>query len=228
MSSNILIVESNNDKYFVQAIIHYLNFNIEVAPPIIISEDDYRSMNGLNQTKLKDAFKDLKADIQKGEIERVGIVIDIDDKGKSERINFINECIQEVFPESQLLEEVKKFINITLDDINIQLACYFTNVDGQGELETVLKMIKSQNSDYADCLESWKDCLKNYGKEIKIKDFDKFWVNTYLRYDTCSKRESKQAYRKCTFEYAMSEKTEIWNFDHPVLNDLKEFLQMFC
>ncbi|MBD2693212.1 DUF3226 domain-containing protein [Anabaena catenula] len=228
MSSNILIVESKNDQFFLQAIIRYLNFNIEVAPPILLSEDDYMSMNGLNPTKLKDALKDLKADIEKGKIERIGIVIDIDDQQEVKRINLINECIQEVFPKSPFIEEVKKFINITVEDINIQLACYFTNVDGTGELETVLKMIKSKNSDYADCLESWKDCLKNYGKEIKIKDFDKFWVNTYIRYDTCSKKESKQAYKKCTFEYAMSEKASIWNFEHPTLNDLKKFLQMFC
>ncbi|MGM3305446.1 DUF3226 domain-containing protein [Anabaena sp. WFMT] len=227
MSSNIVIVESNNDKYFLQAIIRYLNFNIEVAPPIIISEDDYKSMNGLNLTKLKDALKDLKADIQKGEIERVGIVIDIDDKGESERINFINECIQEVFPGSPLLAKVKQFINITFDDFNIQLACYFTNVDGQGELETVLKIIKSKDSNYADCLESWKSCLNNHGQEITIKDFDKFWVSIYLRFDTCSKRDKKQAERKCSFEYAMEKKAEIWDFEHPTLNDLKEFMQMF-
>lgn len=227
MSSNILIVESKNDQFFLQAIICRLNFNIEVAPPIIISEDDYRSMNGLNPTKLKDALKDLKADIEKGKIDRVGIVIDIDDQQESDRISFINECIQDVFPESPLLEEVKKFINVTLDDINIQLACYFTNVDGRGELETVLKNIKNKDSVYANCLESWKDCLKSHGKEIKIKDFDKFWVSVYLRFDTCSKREKKQAKSKCSFEYAMANKPEIWDFENPILNDLKEFLQMF-
>jgi hypothetical protein len=228
VSSNILIVESKNDKYFLQAVIHYLNFNIEVAPPIIISDDDYKAMNGLNPTKLKNALKDLKADIQKGKVERLGIVIDIDDHPESERINFVNECIQEVFPKSQSLERVKEFININFDGFNIQLACYFTNLNGQGELETVLKMIKSQNSDYADCLETWKDCLHNHDKSITVKEFNKFWVAIYLRYDTCSKKEKKQAERKCSFESAMSEKAWIWDFTHPTLNDLKEFLQMFC
>lgn len=228
MSNNILIVENKNDQFFLQAIIRYLNFKIEVAPPIIISEDDYRAMNGLNPTKLKNALKDLKADIQKGEIERVGIIIDIDDQLEIDRINFVNECIQEVFPESQSLEEVKQFININFDGFNIQLACYFTNFNGQGELETVLKMIKSQNSDYADCLETWKDCLNNHDKSITVKEFNKFWVSIYLRYDTCSKKEKKQAERKCSFESAMSEKAWIWDFEHPTLNDLKEFLQMFC
>ncbi|WP_071188702.1 DUF3226 domain-containing protein [Trichormus sp. NMC-1] len=84
MSSNILIVESKNDQFFLQAIIRHLNCNIEVesiepTPPIIISEDDYKSMEGLNSKKLIAALNSLKADIEKGEIERVGIVIDIDD-----------------------------------------------------------------------------------------------------------------------------------------------------
>jgi len=232
VSSNKLIVESNNDKYFLQAIIRHLNCNIEVesiepTPPIIISEDDYKSMEGLNAKKLIAALNSLKADIEKGEIERVGIVIDIDDNEENERINFINECLQEVFPGTTSLAEVNKFVNITFDDINIHLACYFTNVDRKGELETVLKMIKSQNSVYADCLESWKDCLNSHGKEIKIKDFDKFWVSIYLRFDTCSKNDKKQAERKCSCKSAMNEKTWIWDFEHPTLNDLKTFLQMF-
>lgn len=41
MSSNILIVESKNDKCFFQAIINHLNCNIEIASPILISEEDY-------------------------------------------------------------------------------------------------------------------------------------------------------------------------------------------
>ena len=103
MSSNILIVESPNDQYFLQAIIRYLNFNIEVAPAIMISEDDYKSMEGLSPKELKKALDDLKADIQKGKVERIGIVIDIDDKQEIERINFVNDCIQSVFPGTQLL-----------------------------------------------------------------------------------------------------------------------------
>ncbi|QLE40047.1 hypothetical protein FD723_05975 [Nostoc sp. C052] len=196
MSSNILIVESKNDKYFLQAIIRYLNLNIEVTSPIIISEEDYRAMDGLNKTKLTNALKDLKADIQKGEIERVGIIIDIDNDQESDRINFINECVQEAFTEAPLLVKVKEFVNLTLDGLNIQLACYFTNLDGQGELETVLKSIKSQDSVHADCLKSWENCLQNHGQKISVKEFDKFWVDMYIRFDTCSKTEKKQAERK--------------------------------
>ena len=69
------------------------------------------------------------------------------------------------------------------------------------------------------------------GKEIKQKDFDKFWINNYLRYDTCLKQDQKQAEKKCSmhgFEYVMEHKKDIWDWAHPALDDLKEFFQLFC
>ena len=234
MGSNILIVESKNDKYFFQAIINKLNLDIEVAKPILVSNEDYREMDGLNHKKLKDTLNNLKANIQKGEIEKVGIIIDIDNEEEN-RIKFVDECIREVFPDSELLNEVNRFINLNIKDtddanLNIQLACYFTNLDGQGELETVLKAIKQKESIHADCLENWRNCLTSNKKTIKNKDFDKFWVDIYVRFDTCSNNDKKQAGRKCSmraFDYVMENKSEIWNLDHPKLDNLKLFLGLF-
>jgi len=53
----------------------------------------------------------------------------------------------------------------------------------------------------------------------------------YIRFDTCSKSEKKQAERKCSmkgFDYIMTNKPAIWDFEHPALNDLKDFLRLFC
>lgn len=61
MGSNVVIVESKNDKFFFNAIIRYLNCNIEIAPPveidsqILISEEDYREMGGSDHVKLRKA-----------------------------------------------------------------------------------------------------------------------------------------------------------------------------
>lgn len=57
------------------------------------------------------------------------------------------------------------------------------------------------------------------------KEFDKFWVSIYQRYDTCTKTEKKQANRKCVGEVSM--KKDIWNFEHEKLKDLKIFLHLF-
>lgn len=73
--SNLLIVESKNDKFFMEALIDNLNYDISIEPPICIN--DYECLEGLSKFKLINALKALAADIQKRDIQKVGIVIDI-------------------------------------------------------------------------------------------------------------------------------------------------------
>ena len=213
----------------MQAMVEKLNCDLQVAPPIYI--DDYKSLEGLSETELIKALKALEANIDKKGIEKIGIIIDIDNCSEQERLKFVDRCIKEVF-EAESLSSTKQFIDICGDNgTNAKLACYFTNVGGRGELETLLKAIKARESPHADCLNSWKTCIESQGKEINQKDFDKFWVSIYLRYDTCSNQEQKQAGRKCTmsgFDYVMEHKKEIWDWDNPTLDDLKEFFKLFC
>ena len=227
--SNIVIVESKNDAIFMKAMVEKLNCDIQVEKPIHIH--DYESLEGLSEKQLINTLKDLEADLQKREIEKIGIIIDIDHHSESERLQWVNKCIQEVF-ESETLLSTKQFIDICGDNgTSAKLACYFTNVEGKGELETLLKAIKARDSPYADCLDSWKTCIENLGNKINQKDFDKFWISNYIRYDTCSIQEQKQAGRKCSmsgFDYVMEHKKDIWDWDNPILDDLKEFFKLFC
>ena len=228
--SNIVIVESKNDAIFMQAMVDKLNCDIQVEKPIYI--DDYERLEGLSETKLITTLKDLKADLQKRDIEKIGIIIDIDNSSEQERLELVNKCIKEVF-KSETLSSTKQFIDICGDNgTKAQLACYFTNVEGKGELETLLKEIKARESPYADCLDSWRSCIEEKeGKKIKQKDFDKFWISNYIRYDTCSKKEQQQVEKKCSmhgFDYVMEHKKDIWDWDNPALDDLKEFFKLFC
>ena len=213
----------------MQAMVDKLNCDIQVEPPIYI--DNYKSLEGLSETKLRTTLKDLEAELQKRDIEKIGIIIDIDNYSEAKRLEFVNECIQQVF-ESETLSSTKQFIDICGDNgTKAQLACYFTNVGGKGELETLLKAIKARESPHADCLDSWKTCIESQGQQINEKGFDKFWVSIYLRYDTCSDNEQQQAGRKCTmsgFDYVMKHKKDIWDWDNPALDDLKEFFKLFC
>ena len=213
----------------MQAMVEKLNCDIQVEKPIHIH--DYESLEGLSEKQLINTLKDLKADLQKREIEKIGIIIDIDHHSESERLQWVNKCIQEVF-ESETLLITKQFIDICGDNgIKAKLACYFTNVGGKGELETLLKAIKARDSPYADCLDSWKTCIESLGKKINQKDFDKFWISNYIRYDTCSNQEQKQAGRKCSmsgFDYVMEQKKDIWDWKNSALDDLKEFFTLFC
>ncbi|MEL4893984.1 DUF3226 domain-containing protein [Crocosphaera sp. Alani8] len=227
--SNILIVESKNDKIFLEALIKHINSDIQVDPPIFV--DDYEELKGLDQAKLTIVLEDLKASLIERGIEKIGIVIDIDDQGTDRRLEMVNNCIKNVFDNPEALNNTSELIKLTIDDVTeIEIACYFTNVDNQGELETVLKAIKTKDNPHAECLNDWRKCLTNKGHKITNKDFDKFWVSIYLRYDTCSKNEQKQAGRKCgmsNFGYIMEHKSNIWDFEHPILKDLKNFLALF-
>ena len=230
--TNRLIVESKNDKIFIEKLIQTLNFNnIEIDKPIYI--DDYECLEGLSEKSVTNSLKSLSASLLKNDIKKIGIIIDQDNCSQQERFEFINNCIDQVFKKSVYLSDVNNLIEVEVindNNITLQLGYYFTNANGQGELETVLKTIKTQLSPHADCLKSWRNCLEGTGKYISDKDFDKFWIGNYIRFDTCLKKESGQAYRKCSmynFDYILENKSHIFDFDNPVLDEIKDFLKLF-
>ncbi len=217
---SLIIVESHNDKYFIEKLRDILDLeNIELKEPVC-KMADYECLNGLSEKKLQLTLNDIKFD----EYQKIGIIIDADNEGIQKRIDLINSCIRtlEEVPEDFQITKINEFIRVK--NLDIEIGCYITNKDGFGELETVLKAIKKEDSTYADCLDSWKTCLNSKGKEINDKDFDKFWVSNYLRFDTCTKKEQKQADKNCKNEVAI--KKDIWDFYNPILNDLKEFLRL--
>jgi len=76
--SNLLIVESKNDKIFIEALVKYLNINkIQLDKPICFEEDDYKCLRGLDQAKLTSTFDEIKSTLGKKAIPKVGIIIDI-------------------------------------------------------------------------------------------------------------------------------------------------------
>ncbi len=60
MSRNVLIVESQNDQYFIESLKAYLNIdNVEIDTPIC-SIDDYECLNGLSKVKLESKLQELR------------------------------------------------------------------------------------------------------------------------------------------------------------------------
>ena len=205
--SNILIVESDNDKFFIEALITHIDIDIEVGNPIC-TIDEYECMGGMG--KLKNKLEELKSRISKGdEINHIGIVFDADQVGINERTEQINSIKDSVFENNEL-----------------DLRIFIMNINGGGELETLLKEIKSTDSPIADCLESWQECLAD--NKLNKKEFDKLWIQIYQRYDCCNKQEQKQAGRKCDNEASLKNKS-IYDFDKDLkeLAKLKEFLEGF-
>ncbi len=230
---NILIVESDGDKFFIEALINHMNIPEIEIPNGYINEFDYEPMKGSDKDKLSIILDSLNNRIEKDDIKRIGILIDQDNKTISERLSFVNQSLKDVFEVENLLDKKGELKKIELYYQSIEIATFFTNVNGAGELETVLKEIKNKPSTYADCLDSWQNCLKNKninkGIGLKQKDFDKFWIQVYIRFDTCNSKEKKQAGTHCTLEASMKEEKakKIWNFDHECLNELKQFLRLF-
>ena len=209
--NNLIIVESKNDKFFIERLIEYYNCgNINVQ---CICE--FECLEGINNLNKK--LKDIKFD----KYDRIGIILDADKEGINNRIEFINNSLKNVCDDLKLTSINKLEKSSKLD---VDFVCYIMNVNGYGELETVLKSIKKSDSIFSDCLESWRECLKVHNKDISDKDFDKFYINNYIRFDTCNKLEQKQASKYCSFEYAI--KKDIWDLDNNILYDLKEFLKL--
>ena len=202
--SNLLIVESENDQYFIEALVAHISVDIKIDSPVC-SIDEYDCLGGIG--KLENKLKSLRSQVQKDGFDKVGIIFDADEVGIVARRQLIKEQIALVFGENP----------------DVVFSIFILNVAGKGELETLLKAIKCKDSPMADCLDAWQACLQD--NKLKQKDFDKFWINIYQRYDCCSKDEKKQAARKCNNEVSLKNK-RIYNFDYgmPELNELKDFL----
>ena len=203
--SNLLIVESENDKFFIEALIERINIKIEIDSPVC-SVDEYECLGGIG--KLDNKLRSLKSQIAKDGIDKIGIIFDADSVGIEVRTQQIQEKLDLFFG----------------SDPEVKFSIYILNINGKGELETLLKVIKSQDSTVADCLDAWQGCLPE-NKKLKLKDFDKFWIQVYQRYDCCTKKEQKQANRKCNNESSLKDKL-IYDFDQDIeeLNTLKRFL----
>lgn len=227
---NILLVESANDKAFIERLIAFINAqNIAVSDAMTCSAvHTYECMGGADPEKLKLALSAQKAKADRGAIKRIGILIGLDQYSVSERLHFVNTALQRAFQfsENPILNKTNQLFLYKISHLtSIEVACFFTNYNGSGELETVLKAIAKQSSTHADCLKSWQDCLQTKGIDFKTKYFDKLWIDFYYRWDNCSKDERYQAERKCNLESSLSK--DLWNFEHPCLDELKDFLRLF-
>lgn len=234
---NLIIAESKNDTAFFKTLIAHLNFKTaEVDHPIFVDDDTFRTINGSDPdsdkpTSLITKFNDIQTEILKKRIRRIGVILDLDDKTVAERLEMVNSALRTSFSTTSsvgAINAIGEFATIKNSEWEVSVACYFTNYGGRGELETLLKNIVSCTSVSADCLSMWRLCLEQHGKKISDKEYDKFWISNYIRFDTCSKRESKQAEKYCSmknFTYILQK--GVFNLDSPLLNDLKRFLLLF-
>ena len=213
---NKLIVESDNDKIFIEKLKSILNIdNLEISQPLC-SIDEFICLDGLGNLEKK--LKDIKLD----ELDKLGILIDADEVGIEKRISEINGILKKVGIEVEF-KDINEFQKDSKNDIEI--ACHILNIEYRGSLDNILKTIAKGKSEYADCLKAWKECLEDKGESVSDTIFTKFWVNNYLRFDTCDEEEQKKSSKKCNFEKALEK--DVWDFEHKSLDSLKDFLKLF-
>ncbi len=209
---SIIVVESEDDKVFIEAI----------ARGAAIRTFEVQQLGG--QGQLEKRLEILKNQLVKtqtvGDTIRIGIVLDRDREPLSERFAFVNKALKTTF--GVQLDTASTFVKSK--DQNVEIACYFVNVDGSGELETLLKQIANRPSPYANCLDSWRKCIPN---AISDKEFDKLWIHYYLRWDTATDEDRERANQRIKVSYSMQEKPYIWELDSPLLTPLKTFLNLF-
>jgi hypothetical protein len=246
--TNILIVESENDQYFIEALVkQVLSSDTDVC-----KVDEYKH-SSLDEKKLTIEITDSLTAANKNIFTKIGIILDMDNSTEQERIDLINKCLGNSFNECgyaqpDQLTRTKEFINCqTNDGSAIQISCFFTNIDGQGELETVLKAIKTKDSTFADCIYTgWLKCLedkdKKYGSrgetcDISDKEVLKLWVDFYKRFDTLTRQnrnETSTDWRGIMTGLTKNKKQlteargiKIFDLNSPKLDDIKSFLNMF-
>lgn len=247
---NVLIVESENDQYFVEALVRHQNLKIDKF--ISITKFEHAS---LDEEKLATKIGGILGKTEKPK--KLGIILDMDNSTTKQRLELVNRAFKKAFQENDLgnfeseIQQPNTFIELVLDEyITVQVACYFTNVDKNGELEDVLKNIAKQDSTFADCLEAWRKCFEEKGKKlvkkgeqggnITDKEFVKLWVDFYKRFDTLKKgtRDKDTTNWKNICLGDGDEKkgkkqqipprvADIFDLDSSILSEMKAFLGLF-
>lgn len=227
---NALITEGIDDGYFAAALVE----NINAEGKVTCSFERYTALKGLNENALVQDLQGKIGEIRRGKIRRIGILIDQDLYDKENRLSFLNGAIKKAFGEDTVLKDTNVLYLIDLDSVtSVEIACHFMNVEGQGELETVLRAIKTKDSPHADCLGAWRTCLTRANKTITEKEFVKMWMSNYLRLDTCSSskfRGNKGKYCSMNGLNKILERKEdkaIFNLKAKELTDLRTFLSLF-
>jgi hypothetical protein len=251
--TNILIVESENDQYFIETLVNQV-LSSDTSDTNICKIDDYKH-SSLDETKLTIQISNSLLDANKNISTKIGIILDMDNSTEQERIDLINKCLEKSFNENEFdypqpskLTRTQEFVYCQTNyNIAIQIACFFTNIDGQGELETILKAIKNQESTFADCIYTgWLNCLINQGKklgkrgescDISDKEILKLWVDFYKRFDTLPRNKRDECntdwrgimtgFTKNNKKLSKARGIEIFDLNSPKLDGIKSFLRMF-
>jgi hypothetical protein len=174
---------------------------------------------------------------------RIAIIWDMDTLTEVQRIEQCNNAIQlaiiEIMNKSPdylikfdtPLSAAGHFTVLTVNSVSVEIGAYFINHNGSGEMEDLLKAIKTQPSPIADCVDTLlPDCLAQQNQNPpRDKDLVKLWMNHYIRYDTLLPHQRKAAHTK--WQHVMEKRANLFDFGRAGitgLDALKHFLVQLC
>lgn len=232
--SNKIIVESFNDQAIYKHILDtYCTSSTEIET--IDDSLDWIELDGLESTKLVLKLEEIQSDLVRAqETPKVGIIIDLDSSSIPERIVFLNEICSQAFKIYIDIENANEFKTYKLPDydLDFELGYCFSGLNGQGELEHIMKEIADTSaSHHANCLEQgWKTCLEQKGQTVREKDLRKLWMDFYKRMDCLTSKQRKKAKENVRWETFLKLHPNKFDFSKDIkeLNDFKSFLSKFC
>lgn len=217
---NIIIVEGKSDKKFLEGYLAYLK------------EDFPKKYFLIEEAKGQDAiFSILKAhqiSINRRETKNIGILIDADEEGIKAKIeNKINPAIEKAFNIKNAVKAPNKISQIKYGSNSVNIFCYIFNIDGKGELEDILKEIRTdKNAEFPICLDKFVECMKGFNEAYPEKTYKKNFIHFY-GYE-CVRKEGINAEgiksKLKGYEYYTQQH---WNFEDGRLKELKQFLDLF-
>jgi hypothetical protein len=239
-----VIVEAESDKHILLGLLRYM----AQTEGVEVSDSDFdwehRSADpsieipsGLVQS-ITPAIKEVPSKMHK-----IAIVWDMDTLTEAQRIQQCNTAIQMAIKNirDKNPDYVIEFVNpltvagqftaLSVNGVSVEIGAYFINHNGKGEMEDLLKAIKTQPSPIADCVDALlPDCLAQHDENpVKDKDLIKLWMNHYIRYDTLPSNKRSDKFTK--WENVMLKRSDIFDFnktDVSALAELKSFLIKLC
>jgi hypothetical protein len=241
MVKSLIIVEDNNDQYTFEAIIRHIglteDLSVNPKPKNIDWQAIPKESDPNKPTALISELKALKNDFSNEKYDKVGIIRDMDNSSEADMLLLINNALREAYPdEYQELKSCNTSVpfefkqNSTGNILTIYFACHFVGIDSKGvrkgEIEDILKAIKSKSSPLADCVDKHlPECLDLQGaNSLRDKDLVKLWINHYQRYDTLVKKNRTDEFT--SWKNVMEKRSEIFDFTSELseFQELKDFL----
>jgi hypothetical protein len=109
--ANVIIVESQDDAAFLRAIIEHINESNHLTITIV----EFYILDGIereNYRSLEQRLKRLNNTLLKDDIQKIGIVLDLDEQTREERLALVSQCIQRVFREAARIDDTQKLFQL--------------------------------------------------------------------------------------------------------------------